>query len=48
MWVLREGAREAGHMNDAAASQAFFEKLADEINAACDAKKSPAALNATA
>lgn len=41
MWVLREGAREAGHMNDAAASQAFFEKLAAEINAACDANKIP-------
>jgi hypothetical protein len=36
MWVLREAAREAGHMRDAAASQAFFEKLAAEINAACD------------
>jgi hypothetical protein len=41
MWALREGAREAGHMNDAAASQAFFQKLADEINAACDAEKIP-------
>jgi len=41
MWVLREGAREAGHMNDAAASQAFFQKLAGELNAACDAGKIP-------
>jgi hypothetical protein len=41
MWALREATREAGHMTDAAASQAFFEKLAAEINAACDANKIP-------
>jgi hypothetical protein len=41
MWVLREGAREAGHMSDAASSQAFFETLAVEINAACEAGKIP-------
>ncbi len=41
MWALREATREAGHMRDAAASQAFFEKLATEINASCDAGKIP-------
>jgi hypothetical protein len=41
MWVLREAARESGHMRDAAASQAFFEKLAAELNAACDTNKIP-------
>jgi hypothetical protein len=39
MWALREATRDAGHMTDAATSQAFFETLATEINAACDAGK---------
>lgn len=41
MWALREAAREAGHMKDAGAAQAFFARLATEINTACDAGKIP-------
>lgn len=41
MWALREAAREAGHMRDGASAQAFFDRLAREINGACDAGQIP-------
>lgn len=41
MWAFREAVREAGHLKDAPSAQAFFEKLAREINTACDEGKIP-------
>jgi len=41
IWALRDAARAAGHMNDAAAADAFFARVADEIDAACDAGDVP-------
>lgn len=39
MWAFREAVREAGHLKDSPTAQAFFEKLAAEINTACDENK---------
>lgn len=39
MWAFRDAVKAAGHMDDAASAQAFFHRLADEINAACAAGK---------
>lgn len=35
-WALRQTAREAGHYKNAATATAFWQQVADEINAACD------------
>ncbi|WP_193179833.1 hypothetical protein [Nisaea sediminum] len=36
MWALRDAARAAGHYRSAPETEAYFERLAMEINAACD------------
>lgn len=41
VWALREAAAAAGHHRSAAAARAYYEKLAGEINAACDEKRIP-------
>ena len=40
-WAMRDAVRVAGHYDTAAEGQAFFARLADEIDAACDAQKLP-------
>jgi hypothetical protein len=35
-WALRQAAREAGHYQNAATASAYWHRVADEINAACD------------
>lgn len=42
MWALREAVSNAGHTDDAAVALAFYQRLADEINAACDDGRLPA------
>jgi hypothetical protein len=42
VWALRDCATAAGEAPDAARAMAFYRKLADEINAACDAGVLPA------
>ncbi|MBW7895634.1 MAG: hypothetical protein H3C27_11015 [Opitutaceae bacterium] len=42
MWALREAVSDAGHTDDAAKALAFYRRLADEINAACDDGRLPA------
>lgn len=42
MWALREAVSDAGHTADAAKALAFYRRLADEINAACDDGRLPA------
>lgn len=37
LWALRDAAREAGHHETASRARAFYERLADEVDAACDA-----------
>lgn len=37
LWALRDAARKAGHHETASRARAFYERLADEVNAACDA-----------
>ncbi|MEJ5365513.1 MAG: hypothetical protein WHS86_10450 [Desulfosoma sp.] len=41
VWALREAAAAAGHHKSAPAARAYYEKLALEINAACDEKRIP-------
>lgn len=41
MWVLRDAAAAAGHYTSARESDAFFRRLAGEINAACDDGRLP-------
>ncbi len=41
MWALRDAAWQAGHHRDAAAAQAFYDRLASEINQACDSGRIP-------
>ncbi len=41
-WALREAADLAGHYRDAATADAFWQRVADEINAACDDGRLPA------
>ncbi|MCC6416102.1 MAG: hypothetical protein IT582_09350 [Opitutaceae bacterium] len=36
MWALREAVAKAGHAHNATEALAFYRRLADEINAACD------------
>ncbi|MFM1852122.1 MAG: hypothetical protein RIS54_1806 [Verrucomicrobiota bacterium] len=42
MWALRDAAHEAGVANDAGGTLAFFRRIADEVNAACDTGRVPA------
>lgn len=42
MWALRDAVKESGHAPNAAAALAFYQRIADEVNAACDAGKIPA------
>jgi hypothetical protein len=42
LWALREAAARAGHHPDAAHALAFYQRLADEVNAAADAGALPA------
>ncbi len=37
MWALRDAVQQAGHASDAGAALAFYGRIADEVNAACDA-----------
>ena len=39
VWLLRAGAAAAGHHDSAAKASHFYQQLADEVNAACDAGK---------
>lgn len=39
MWCLREAAVRAGHGSDARETLSFFRRMADEVNAACEAGK---------
>lgn len=39
MWALRDAVSAAGYFNSGAQSSAFFQRLANEINAACEAKR---------
>jgi hypothetical protein len=39
MWALREAVAQTGHYRDAAEALRFYDRLADEIGAACEAKK---------
>ncbi len=41
-WALREAAELAGHYRDAATAHAFWQRVASEINAACDDGRLPA------
>jgi hypothetical protein len=41
MWALRQSVTEAGHYRSATEAQAFYRRLADEINDACDRKAIP-------
>lgn len=36
MWALRDAVADAGHATTASAALAFYQRLADQINAACD------------
>lgn len=40
-WALREAAELAGHYSDAATADAFWQRVAQEINAACDDGRLP-------
>jgi hypothetical protein len=42
MWALRDAVRETGHASNAKAAMAFYRRLAEEVNAACDAGRIPA------
>lgn len=42
MWALREAVSNAGHTDDAATSLDFYQRLADEINSACNSGRIPA------
>ncbi|MFA5264293.1 MAG: hypothetical protein WC378_10735 [Opitutaceae bacterium] len=42
MWALRDAVRQAGHAPDAGSALAFYRRIADEVNAACDAGRLPA------
>ena len=37
VWALREAAADAGHFGSAPAAQRYFQRIADEMNAACNA-----------
>jgi hypothetical protein len=39
MWALRDAAADAGHMRSAREALAFYQRIADEVNAACDQGK---------
>ena len=39
MWALREAVAQAGHYRSASQALAFYDRMADEIDAACDAGK---------
>lgn len=41
MWALREAAATAGHYRSAREAMAFYTRLADEIDQACDTKRIP-------
>ncbi len=41
-WAIRRAAREAGYYSDAATAEMFYIKVAEEVNAACDAGLIPA------
>ncbi len=41
MWALRDAAWNAGHHRSAAETQAFYDRLASEINEACDQSRIP-------
>ncbi len=41
MWALREGVAEAGHYSEGPEAMAFYEKIASEIDAACEAQTIP-------
>lgn len=42
MWALRDAAAAAGHAHSAGEALAFYQRIADELNAACDAGRIPA------
>lgn len=42
MWALRDAVRVAGRASDAPSALAFYQRLADEVNAACDRSAIPA------
>lgn len=42
MWVLRDAVARAGHADDAKEALAFYQRLADEVKAACDRGALPA------
>ena len=42
MWALRDAVVEAGFAPDAAGALQYYQKVADEVNAACDAGRIPA------
>ena len=42
MWALRDAVAAAGHAKDAGQALEFYQRLADEINRACDASRLPA------
>lgn len=42
MWALREAVAAAGHVGSAAEALRFYQRLADEVNAACDKGELPA------
>ena len=42
MWALRDAVHDAGHAHSAREALAFYARLADEVNTACDAGRLPA------
>ena len=42
MWCLREAVTASGHTHNAGESMAFFQRIADEVNQACDEGRLPA------
>ena len=42
MWALRDAVAAAGHAQSARTALAYYRRVADEVNAACDARRLPA------
>ncbi len=42
MWALRDAVAESGHAPNPPAALAYYQRIADEVNAACDADRMPA------